>query len=301
MTAVALVLAAIAAGANATGDLFQRASARSETSDLRGSVSLLVRLVRRPRWLAGVVISLLGLAIHVTALSFGELATVQPILVAELPLAVLGASLVFGRGLGRRDLLAVVLLAVGLALFVSFLGPRGGAPRTVPGGVWAVGVGAVVLLVLGLGVAGWRAERDVRGGLLSAAAGAGYGLTGVFFSVTGKAVDADGFAAALGTWQTYGALAAGGVSFYLLQNALSAGKLVAVEPGLTLVNPLVAVTWGILVFGEDVRTGGALVGSAIGGVLLVVGVVTLARSPLLENHVAQATPLDAPPARAVPR
>ena len=303
MTALALLLATLAACANAAGDLFQRASARSETSDLRGSVSLLVRLVRQPRWLAGVVISLLGLGIHVTALSFGELATVQPVLVAELPLAVVGASYLFGRGLGLRDATAVLMLAVGLALFVAFLAPGAGRTLTVDGATWAVGVGAVAALILLLVVAGWRAERDVRGGLLSAAAGAGYGLTGVFFSVTGKTVDAQGLSAALGTWQTYGALAAGGLSFYLLQNALTAGKLVAVEPGLTLVNPLVAVTWGILIFGEDVRTGGALVGSAVGGVLLVAGVVLLARSPVLENHVAAEPPTapaspPSPPSRA---
>ena len=301
MIVLALALALVAASCNAAGDLFQRASARSETSDLRGSLSLLVRLVRQPRWLAGVVVSLLGLGIHVVALSFGELATVQPVLVAELPLAVVGASYLFGRGLGRRDLLAVAMLAVGLALFVAFLGPSGGDPLGVSGGGWAIAVGAVALLVGVLAVAGWRAERDVRGGLLAAAAGAGYGLTGVFFSVMGRTVDAEGLGAALTTWQTYGALAAGGVSFYLLQNAITAGKLVAVEPGLTLVNPLVAVTWGILVFGEDVRSGGAIVGTAIGGVLLVAGVVLLARSPVLENHEPRATPAPATAGGAVRR
>ena len=294
MTALALALATLAACANAAGDLFQRASARSESSDLRGSLSLLVRLVRQPRWLAGVVVSLLGLAVHVTALSVGELATVQPVLVAELPLAVVGASYLFGRGLGVRDLLSVAMLAVGLALFIGFLGPSGGDPLRVSGGTWAIAVGTVALLVALLAVAGWRAEHDVRGGLLRAAAGAGYGLTGVFFSVMGKSVDADGFGAAFTTWQTYGALAAGGLSFYLLQNAITAGKLVAVEPGLTLVNPLVAVTWGMLVFGEDVRTGGALVGTAVGGVLLVAGVVLLARSPVLENHEPDVTTPPAP-------
>ena len=297
MTALALALASLAACANAAGDLFQRASARSETSDLRGSVSLLGRLVRQPRWLAGVLVSVLGLGVHVVALSFGELATVQPILVAELPLAVIGASYLFGRGLGARDLLAVAMLAVGLGLFVFFLAPTAGEPLAVDGGTWAAGVGVVVVVVAVLATAGWRAERDVRGGLLSAAAGAGYGLTGVFFSVTGRTLDADGPAAALGTWQTYGALAAGSLSFYLLQNALTAGKLVAVEPGLTLVNPLVAVTWGIVVFGEEVRPGPALVGTAIGGVLLVVGVVLLARSPVLENHVAR-EPAPAGPVRS---
>lgn len=80
------------------------------------------------------------------------------------------------------------------------------------------------------------------------------------------------------------ALATGTVSFYLLQNAMVAGRLVAVEPGLTLANPIVAVTWGLFVFGESGRTGPALVGTLAGGALLVGGVILLARSPVLENH-----------------
>ena len=284
MTGVAILLAAFAAVCNAAGDLLQRRSARSETSDLRGSLSLVGRLLRQKAWLAGVVVSLLGLGIHITALSLGELATVQPVLVAELPLAVLGSAFFFGRRLARRDWVAVAALAVGLVLFVVFLQPTGGAPLQVSGPQWALGLGVVGVLMIVLVTAGWRAENDLRGGLLSAAAGVGYGLTGVLFSVAGKALGADGLAGALTTWQTYAAVAAGSISFYLLQNALVAGKLVAVEPGLTLANPIVAVTWGLVVFGEQARGGGAVVGSAIGGVLLASGVVLLARSPVLENH-----------------
>lgn len=283
MNGVAILLAAVAATCNAAGDLLQRRSARSETSDLRGSLSLVGRLLRQKAWLAGVVVSLAGLGIHITALSLGELATVQPVLVAELPLAVLGSAFFFGRRLARRDWVAVAALAVGLVLFVVFLQPTGGAPLQVSGPQWALGLGVVVVLMALLVTAGWRAENDLRGGLLSAAAGAGYGLTGVLFSVAGRALSAVGLAGALTTWRTYAAVAAGSISFYLLQNALVAGKLVAVEPGLTLANPIVAVTWGLVVFGEQAR-GGAAVGSAIGGVLLAVGVVLLARSPVLENH-----------------
>lgn len=84
------------------------------------------------------------------------------------------------------------------------------------------------------------------------------------------------------TWQTYAAIAVGLVSFYLLQNSLNSGLLVATEPGLTLANPLVAVIWGLVVFGEQARTGPWLIGSVAGAVLLVLGTLLLSRSPVLQ-------------------
>lgn len=284
MIGIAIGLAGLAAVCNAGGDLLQRASTRSESSDPRHGLTLFGDLLRQKKWLAGVVVSLLGLCVHVGALSLGELAQVQPVLVGELPLAVLGSALFFRRRLSRRDWLAVAALAVGLALFVSFLAPEAGSPLAVPGTVWAVGLAVVAVVVAVLAVAGWRAERDLRGGLLSAAAGVGYGLTGVLFSVLGRTLSSEGVTATLASWQTYAALAVAAGSFYLLQNALAAGKLVAVEPGLTLANPIVAVTWGLLVFGETAQTGLPLLGSGVGAALLIAGVVLLARSPVLQNH-----------------
>ena len=161
MTVLAVALAVLAACGNAGGDLLQRAAARDEPSDPRRSFSLLDDLVRQRRWLAGVLVSALGLAVHVGALSVGELATVQPIIVCELLLAVLGSALFFGRRLARRDWAAVVALTAGLALFVVFLSPRAGDRLGVPGEVWAIGTAAVVAAMATLLVASLRAENDL--------------------------------------------------------------------------------------------------------------------------------------------
>lgn len=277
---IAMLLAVTAASLNAAGDLLQRGSTRKERDPGSGSVSLLWHLARRPGWLLGLLASVTGLGVHVVALSIGQIASVQPLLVLELPVAVVASSFWFGVRLSRRDWAAVALLAVGLAGFVFGLSPHGGRPTGVSGGTWAAGLAVVLGLVVVLAGVGWRCRRDLRAALLGVAAGAGYGATAVLFSTAGAAAT-QGLAALLGTWQAYGAAAVGLASFYLLQNSLSAGLLVATEPGLTLANPLVAVTWGLLVFGEQARTGPWLVVSITGGVLLVVGVVLLGRSPVL--------------------
>ncbi|MFC5994139.1 hypothetical protein ACFQE5_07940 [Pseudonocardia hispaniensis] len=64
--------------------------------------------------------------------------------------------------------------------------------------------------------------------------------------------------------------------------ALSAGNLVASQPGFTLTNPLVSVAWGLAVFGEHGRGGFFLVGTLMGAGLIGVGTMMLARSDLLD-------------------
>lgn len=86
-----------------------------------------------------------------------------------------------------------------------------------------------------------------------------------------------GLGPVLTSWQTYAAVIAGPASFFLLQKALQAGTLVASQPGFTLVNPLVSVIWGVLVFGETARTGGWLAVAGPAGVGVVAATVALVR------------------------
>ena len=143
----------------------------------------------------------------------------------------------------------------------------------------------VAVLALVLTVAGWRTRRDLRAGLLAAAAGVGYGLTGVFFSTAASHLDVGGIGAVVGAWQTWASVATGVASFYLLQNAVAAGRLVVVEPGVTLANPLVATTWGVVVFGESAAGGTALIGVGTGVALVTAGVVVLGASPRCRDPV----------------
>jgi drug/metabolite transporter (DMT)-like permease len=276
----AILLALAAAVLNATGDVLQRRGARGRPGEPTGSRPLLARLIRRPCWVVGLLASLGGLVIHVVALSLGTLAAIQPVLVLELPLAVLAASWFSSSRLTRRDWTAVLLMAAGLAVFVSSLSPGAGHPLEVGAVAWVAGLGVLLALVVALALVGRRATGDRRGLALGVAAGVGYGATAVLFAAAGAAAARDGVAV-LGSWQPWAAAAFGALSFSLLQHGLAAGKLVAAAPGLTLANPLVAVAWGVLVFGEQPRTGLWLVGAALGAVGLTVGTVLLTRSPLL--------------------
>jgi hypothetical protein len=68
-------------------------------------------------------------------------------------------------------------------------------------------------------------------------------------------------------------------ALFLLQNGLQAGSLVAVQPPLTLGDALISASYGVTVYGEDVRTGGWLLVAEIAAVLAVAaGCIELSRS-----------------------
>lgn len=274
-------LAVLAATLNAVGDLLQRRSMRRDPGPRDRPLGLLLHLLRRPGWLAGVGASVLGLGTHVVALSTGTIVAVQPLLVLEFPLAVIGTSVLFGIRLAPRDWVAVAVMTLGLGGVIACLAPQDGDPTGVPGTTWAVGLGVLGALVGLFAAAGALTRGNRRATLLGIAAGVGYGMTAVLLSAAGTTAR-HGLAAPLGTWQLYGALVVGVTSFVLLQSSLNAGLLLATEPGLTLANPLVAVTWGVVVFDEHVRGGVWLAGAATGAMLLAAGTVLLSRSPVLE-------------------
>ena len=97
----AILLAVAASVCTATASLCQRKGAKdNETAGF--DARLLVRLARQPTWLLGIAAMISGFIFQITALRYGDLALVQPILAAELLfvfgyLAVAGARRVTGR------------------------------------------------------------------------------------------------------------------------------------------------------------------------------------------------------------
>jgi hypothetical protein len=92
-----------------------------------------------------------------------------------------------------------------------------------------------------------------------------------------------GMSAGLAAPQTYLLVVLGPVFFLLLQKSLQAGSLVAAQPALTLSNPVIAIVFGIVVFREQIHTGGWLALSVAGAAAIAACTVALTRSPLLQD------------------
>jgi hypothetical protein len=101
-------------------------------------------------------------------------------------------------------------------------------------------------------------------------------------AVEGLGDDA-GLRTVLARWQLYGMVVAGLAALLLVQLALRAGTLVAVQPGLTLLDPLVSVVWGTAVLGEGANTGAILVLGGVGAAAVVGSAVALSHSPALRG------------------
>lgn len=280
VTYAAAVLAALA---NATASTLQRKANRDEPDDVAFTPRLILDLLHRPVWFGGILAVIAGFLLQALALTNGDLAVVEPVLTLELPFTLGLAKVLFRARLHRREWTSAALLTGGLALLLVALSPQGGRIAHVPLYAWGIGVAANLGLVGVLVVRGIHAPPGARAALLGVATGALFGLTAALMTRMSVAF-AHGFLDAFTVWQTYAMILTGGAAMYLLQNALQAGSLVAVQPGLTLTDPVVSIVWGVVVFGEQVNGGLWFLLAVVAGGLLVVGTVRLSRSPLIHGQ-----------------
>jgi hypothetical protein len=249
----------------------------------------LVRLVRRPMWLAAQAAGALGVVLQAAALRSGPVTLVQPLLSGGLVIALaLGAWTDRrhpGRRLpGRRQWFAAVAVAVGLTTFLLAARPSAGTATARPAGL-------VLAMVTALAVGGlavlWtrRPERSHRALVLGAGAGTGFAVTGLLLKQL-MGVPVPSWSAA-GTALELVVVAAVGIS--LSQAAFAAGPLVDSLPVTTVLEPAVGVLLAGPLFGETLVLGaGARLGQLAGALLLGGGLVVLAR------HGSGATPDLAP-------
>ena len=148
--------------------------------------------------------------------------------------------------------------------------------------VWVTGLGFSLGSAAALVTAGWRATGDRRAAFYGAATGIEFGTTAALMKAAVGHLSHP--ASVFARWATYAMIAAGVLGMFLMQHAKQAGKLVAAQPGITLLDPFTAIMSGIFGLSEQAQTGGMHLGLATGGgMLMVTGAMLLSRSPILEH------------------
>ncbi len=304
----AILLAIAASLCTATASVCQRIGARSsETAGF--DVWLVFRLARRPVWLLGVAAMIGGFVFQLTALRFGELALVQPILALEL-LFVFGYLAVAGSGrvrVQRRDWLAAAAMSAGIGTFLWLASPSGGrlharASLWLLSGLVTFGVVLAALAVaFGLGN-GPRASRSRRAAVLGAAAGISWGFLAAVIKELSSHLGG-GLGAVFSNWSPYVLVAVGAATMLLASHALAAGPLAASQPGFTVLDPLSASLLGLFLFGEHIQTGVmSLIGEALALSVVFAGAWTLSHSCLIRGEDGDPSCWPAPPpAKAIPQ
>jgi drug/metabolite transporter (DMT)-like permease len=134
------VLAVLAAVGNATSSVLQRKANRDVPRSQNLSWRLIWSLLHQPVWFGGILAICIGFLLQATALGSGQLATVEPILVLELPLTLILASRIFGQGLRRREWGSAVVMTASLGALLFLLSPSAGRNGHVPWYGWALGI-----------------------------------------------------------------------------------------------------------------------------------------------------------------
>lgn len=276
-------LAVLAAVANGLASVLQRKAARDQPTSENLSLRLMWHLLHRPAWLGGILSVIVGFLLQAVALGEGRLSVVEPVLVLELPATLIIASLVFHIRLTGHEWGPAAAMTVGLAALLFALSPSGGSSTDVPWQRWVTAIGLNLALV-GVGVA-WASTVPPgarRAAILGATTGCAFGLTAAL--IKGMTVAArGGFEALFTSWELYAMVVSGFGALFLLQSAMNAGRLLASQPGLTLVDPVISILWGVFVFKETARGGWFIVLALAGAAVVTASVIALARSPLLSG------------------
>lgn len=275
-------LALVASCANALASIFQRLGVEDAPAANGPSMGLVRHMVQRPIWLAGLLIMALAYVCQAIALHLGTLSVVQPLMVSELVFLVFLLWLWYSTPLRARDLWAVVATASGLGLFLAL---SSGSPGTATprDGRWLV-VGLVTLgVVAGLVALGSKGSAPRRALLLGAGASVGFALVAAITKTFTNVLLA-GWDSVFTSWPLYALAVIGVGSFVVMQSAFQVGPLALSQSALILVNPLVSIVIGRVLYHETLR-GGPWFASleVLSLAIMVLGAVGLSSSALVTS------------------
>ena len=294
--AIAVVAALCAACCFAFGSLVQQGVAR-QTHARALRFGLLMALVHQRRWLGGIGVTILAFGIQATALAFGPLALVQPLVATEVLFALPMIAHKNRLRLRRKGIIGGLSVASGMAIFVAVAPPTGGV--STPGlAAWAPAlVGITALTVLSASV-GLRSRGTARVIWLAAATAVIYALVNAATKSSVGLLMTRG-PGLLATWEPYTLIAAGILSGLFGQSAFNAGPLSVSLPVIDTVEPVSSVILGAAVFGERLaRSPWLLALQLVGGAIAVTGIVVLSRSPVtLAEERRESQAADAQPGR----
>ncbi len=281
LKAVAILLAALAAVAMSFGAQFQNDAVmeRHATKEPgRGSLSFkqVLSLLSRPRWLGGLGMMGLGVVLQLVALSMAPLIVVQPVGAIALIITPILNAKINKTKLDSRTWFAIGLTTLGIGAFVGqATGVAKEAKLTDANLLQVLGTLIVILIALGL----WFVLSGKRAKALTFVLGAGvlYGFVATLAKVVIQRIYQGEF-----EWLTIlclvalvGAVLLGG---WFVQNAYASGPPDLVIAGLTVIDPIVAVSIGIVILGEAQQASlPTMIGFGIAAAIAIVGVFRLAK------------------------
>ncbi|MBA3862280.1 MAG: hypothetical protein H0X56_09950 [Solirubrobacterales bacterium] len=179
-----LLVALGSAALYSSGAALQALEARNTPDREALHASLLRDLASRPRWLLGTAAVLVGWSLQAGALLLAPVTVVQPTLAAGLVILLAVGTRVLGESVGRREVLAVLAIFVGVAGLAASA-PLPSTERADPQ-VLAIAMAGLALVALTPYLL--RSSGRPLGGLVIASGGLAYAVCGLSTSFAGDAL-----------------------------------------------------------------------------------------------------------------
>ncbi len=289
---MAVLLAVAAAFCNALTSVLQRAAARSAPEDSTFSWRLIAYLLHRPVWFLGMLAMIGGFLFQALALYFGEISTVQPILVAELVFIMIILYVWFHSPVGAQEWTGALAIAVGLGSFLYVADPSRGhqTPDTV---AWLSAAAATFVVCLVVLIFAQRGSRARRAALYGTAAALIWAFTAALIKTMTRVIHHEGWSQLFLHWPVYAVVVVGVTGLIVVQSAFQAGPLTASQPALIIVDPMASILIGVWLFNDRLASRAEdVVMETLAIVVMAVGVFILSRSPIIIGVHEEDVPRD---------
>lgn len=271
-----VVLSLASAMLFALGTVLQQRAGVSEPSG-GAHAGLVLRMARRPVWLAGIAADGLGFVAQAAALGIGRLAVVQPLLVASVVFALALGVRLSGQRVTGGEVAAAALVVVALVGFLLIASPSGGRSEA-PLSDWLVVFVICAAACAPLALLARRGPAPRRAALLGTAAGVLFALSAALTKAVVDELHA-GPGRVIASWELYALAVVGYASMTLNQLALNTGALAATMAASTASDPIVSVVLGLALFRESLHLSGLRAVGTLGALAVaLLGIAVLALS-----------------------
>ena len=284
--AFAILLSLMTAFLYALSNVLELTEAEQVPDEYALRVGLMTRLVRRPRWLLGLLSDVFGYICQAAALALAAVVFVEPILALAIVFSLILGALMTHRRLRPGDWFSAVVLSAGLALFLYEVAPRGGHDFT-PTDRAVIAFPIVAVVILGCIACATPTRGAPRAALLGVAAGISFGAAAVLTKGVVHYLG-EGVLAWVPHWESY-ALALASIGGVIIgQSAFQTGALAASVGATESTAPISAAILGLVLLDERVLFNNAFEVSAVVVAMIMVlfGIAALARAE--ERVVADA-------------
>jgi drug/metabolite transporter (DMT)-like permease len=248
------------------------------------SLKQILSLIARPTWVLGTALLALAVVFQLTSLYFSPLIVVQPLGALALVATAFLTARASGIPLDAGSVRAIAFCVVGIGIFVGI------AALTAKSSPITETQLIVVLAILGFSLAGFGVvfgvfRARIRPMFYIVGAGVLFGFVATLAKVVIGRIQTLvqlGFESSGVEWLTIACvvalLAATALGSYFVQTAYASGPPDLVVAGLTVIDPIVAISVGIVVLGEAAQAPlWAIISFIFAGGLAVYGVFQLAQ------------------------